>query len=138
MDNSWVTLILLGLAASFMPMVFGLEIYALGDENGAKKVSGLLGGITSFRLLVTLGVILLFAGVMAGLSQGLSDIGQFFGSLFSQLGQSITSGHHLLIDLLLVAGGVWLIVQAVRHARHGSATKQPPQSSNTSADFFVH
>jgi hypothetical protein len=129
MDNDWVTLILLGLAAAFMPMVFGLEIYTLGENDGAKKVSGLLGGITFFRLLVAIGVLLLFVGVMSWLTQGLSDIGQFFGSLFSQLGQGITSGHHLIIDLLLVAGGVWLIIQAIQYVRRGSDSEHSPQAA---------
>lgn len=132
MDNSWVTLILLGVAAGFMPMVFGLEIYTLGDNDGAKKVSSLLGGITSFRLLVSLGVVLLFAGVMAGLSQGLSDIGQFIGSFFSQLGQDITSGHHMVIDLLLIASGVLLIFQAIRRVRSSPSPTSGPTSDSTS------
>lgn len=134
MDNTWVTLILLGIAAAFMPMVYGLQVYTLGEDDGTKKVSSLLGGITSFRLLVSLGVVLLFAGVMAGLSQGLSDIGRFVSSLFSQLGQGITSGHHLVIDLLLIASGIVLIVQAFRRIRGKPDLASAPGKSNQSSD----
>ena len=99
MDDSWVTLIMLGLAASFMPLVFSMEIYTLGADDGVKKVSSLIGGITVFRLLVTVLVVLLFMGMMASLTEGLSDIGQFLGSLLSRADEDVTSGQHLFVDL---------------------------------------
>jgi hypothetical protein len=133
MDDSWVTLLMLGLTAAFMPLVFSLEIYVLGTDDGVKKVSSLLGGITGFRLLITFLVVLLFAGVMASLSQGLSSVGQFLGSLLSQVNKDITSGHHLFIDLLLVVAGVSLFVQAIRHLRRGSNAKQASDSDSSQA-----
>jgi threonine/homoserine/homoserine lactone efflux protein len=133
MDDSWVTLLLLGLTAAFMPLVFSLEIYVLGADDGVKKASSLLGGITLFRLLITLLVVLLFAGVMASLSQGLSDIGQVLGSLISQINKDITSGHHLIIDLLLVAAGLSLFVQAIRHLRRGSNVTEASGTDSSKA-----
>jgi len=133
MDDSWVTLILLGLAAGFMPMVFGVEIYGLGTDGGAKKASSLLGGVTLFRLLITVVVLLLFAGVMTALSQGLSNIGQFLSSLTSQFGKDVASGQHLVVDLLLIVAGALLIIQAVRRLRGGSTAEQSPQSSDSNA-----
>lgn len=137
MGDSWVTVIFLGLAASFMPLVFGIEIYSLGDDDGVKKVSGLLGGIVSFRLLVTVGVILLFVGVLASLSEGLANIGHFLGSLLLRFGEGVTSGHHLVIDLLLIAAGVLIIVQAFRHLRAGSNAGHAPTSSSDSKSLSV-
>ena len=133
MDDSWVTLILLGLAASFMPLVFSMEIYVLGGDDGAKKVTSLLGGVTLFRLLVTLFVALLFIGMMASFTQALSDVGQFFRSLFSTVDSDITSGHHLILDLLLIAAGISLIVQAIRHLRGGSKADPSGSSGDSKA-----
>ena len=133
MDNSWITFILLGLTASFMPLIFSMEIYVLGADDGAKKVSSLLGGVTLFRLLVTLLAVLLFAGMMASFRQELSDIGQFLGSLLSRVNEDITSGHHLFIDLLLVAAGVSLIVQAIRHLSGGAKADQTDDGGDSKA-----
>jgi threonine/homoserine/homoserine lactone efflux protein len=133
MDESWVTFILIGLTASFMPLILSMEIYVLGADDGTKKVSSLLGGVTLFRLLVTLLAILLFAGMMASLKQELSDIGQFLGSLLTQIDTDITSGQHLFIDLLLIAAGLSLIVQAIRHLRGGSQANQTDDAGNSKA-----
>jgi hypothetical protein len=64
MDESWITLLMLGPAAGFMPLIFSLEIYVLGADAAEKKVTSLLGDITLFRLLVTLLVALLFTGMI--------------------------------------------------------------------------
>ena len=133
MDDSWVTFIMLALAASFMPLVFSMEIYVLGADDGVKKVSSLLGGITIFRLLITVLVVLLFLGMMASLTEGLSNIGQFLGSLLSRTDKDVTSGQHLFLDLLLIAAGVALFVQAIRHVRGSSKTKQTSDSGDSKA-----
>ena len=128
MADSWVTFIMLALAASFMPLVFSMEIYVLGADDGVKKVSSLIGGITVFRLLITVLVVLLFMGMMASLTEGLSDIGQFLGSLLARADEDVTSGQHLFVDLLLVAAGVALFVQAIRHLRKSSNSQQTSDS----------
>lgn len=133
MDDSWLTLILLGLTASFMPLIFSTEIYLLGGDDGAQKVSSLLGGVTIFRLVVAFISVLVMAGVLASLSQGLSNIGQFLSSLLTQVDQDITSGQHLVVDLLLIAAGATLIIQAVRHARGGSNAAQTSDADDAKA-----
>ena len=134
MDDSFVTFIMLALAASFMPLVFSMEIYVLGADDGVKKVSSLIGGITIFRLLITVLVVLLFMGMMAFLTEGLSDIGQFLGSLLSRADEDVTSGQHLFMDLLLVAAGIALFVQAIRHVRGGSRADQTSESGGSTGD----
>ena len=61
------------------------------------------------------------------------DIGQLLSTLLLQLGEGVTSGHHLLIDLLLIAAGVLMIIQALRHLRSGSKAAQTTQSSDSKA-----
>lgn len=46
MNTPWVSLILLGVAASFLPLQFGLEIALLGKIDGLKKSASLISGIT--------------------------------------------------------------------------------------------
>ena len=61
----WVSVILLGVAASFMPLQFGLEIAFLGLDDGPKKGTGLVSGITLFRITVLVGIGLIFTGLLS-------------------------------------------------------------------------
>jgi hypothetical protein len=65
MDDSFFTIFLIALAASFLPLQFGAEISLLANEDGVKRASSLVGGITLFRILVGVVIALLFAGEIA-------------------------------------------------------------------------
>ena len=133
MNDSWLTLILLGIAASFMPLVFGLEIVLLGSDDGVKRTSSLAVGITVFRVLAAVGVALLFAGGAVAVGQGISNIGAFLGSTLSQFGQDVASGQHVLLDILLVAAGILLMISAYRHIRGGHGADQSSEHEDSKA-----
>jgi len=118
MDIPWVSIILLGVAASFLPLQFGLEIALLGSDHGLNKGSGLVSGITLFRITVLVGIGLIFTGLLATMSTFLSGISTAIGSTLHQLHLYVTSGQHVLFDVLLIASGVILLVQAVHHWRN--------------------
>ena len=121
MDNNWLVLILIGLSASFMPLQFGVEIYLLGGDDGLKKTSGLVGGITLFRVLSAAVTALLFAGALAALRQRISGLAHFIESVLLRFGQDINSGQDLLLDVLLVITGVLLLIYTYRDFRGRSA-----------------
>ena len=120
MDNDWLILILIGVAASFMPLQFGVEIFLLGSVDGLKKTFSLVGGITLFRLLAAVVAVLLVAGASAALGQSISGLAHFMQSVLSQFGQDINSGQYLLLDLLLVISGVMLLIHTYPHFRSRS------------------
>ena len=51
--------------------------------------------------------------------------------MLSQLGTGITSGHHLFIDLLLVAAAILVLIQAVRLVRGATSAKQSSDSDDS-------
>jgi len=100
-----------------------LEIALLGSDEGLKKGTGLISGITLFRITVLVGIGLIFTGLLAKMSTFLSGISTAIGSTLSQLHLYVTSGQHVLFDVLLIASGVILLVQAVHHWRNRTQTK---------------
>ncbi|MEA3337376.1 MAG: GAP family protein [Chloroflexota bacterium] len=124
MNESWLTIFLLALVASFLPLQFGAEVSLLGKENGTKKASSLVGGITLYKVLVAVIVVFLIGGAMAALTQDIQGIGGFIKSTLATLGQDVTSGQHALLDLLLIAAGVALIIHAYRTLRGRSEANQ--------------
>jgi hypothetical protein len=125
MDNHWLVLILIGLAASFMPLQFGTEIFLLNGDDGLKKTSSLVGGITLFRMLVAVVTALLFAGASAAaLRQSISGVPDFVQSMLSQFHQDVSSGQYVFLDLLLVIAGVVLLIHSYRHFRGRSEATQ--------------
>lgn len=128
MNESYFTIFLIALAASFLPLQFGAEISLLANDDGVKRASGLVGGITLFRILVGVVIALLFAGEIAVLTQGLQIIGDFIGTMLSNFGQDVTSGQHVLLDTLLIVAGILLLIQAYHSLRGG------PEANQTSKD----
>jgi hypothetical protein len=120
MANHWLTLMLIAVAASFMPLQFGVEIFLLDSDDGLKKTSGLVGGITLFRMLAAVLVALLFAGASAALRQKVSGVVDFIQSVWSQLGQDVSTRQYVVLDLLLVIAGVLILILTYRHFRSRS------------------
>jgi len=107
-----------------MPLTVGVEIYALGTDNGVKKIISLIGGVIAFRILITIGVIFLFAGLIATQSQNPTDIGQIFRTMLSDFNEAITSGQRLLMDILFIIAGLLIIIQVVRILRKKPSTEE--------------
>ncbi len=132
MNESWIALILVGIAASLMPLTIGVEIYALGTDKGVKKVLSLIGGVTIFRILITVGAVLLFAGVIATQSENPLDVGQILRTMLSEFNEALTPEQRLAGNLLLLIAGVLIIIQIIRLMRSKppkvEPSSQPPDS----------
>ncbi len=131
MNTPWVSLILLGVAASFLPLQFGLEIALLGKSDGLKKSSGLISGITLFRILILVAIGLIFTGLLEKISTFLADISTAASATLHQLHLAVTSGQHVIFDGLLIAAGVMLWIRAYHHWRNRTP-KEGPKDSNSS------
>ena len=131
MNIPWVSLILLGVAASFLPLQFGLEIALLGSSDGLKKSSSLIGGITLFRILLLVAVGLIFTGLLEKISTLLADISAAVSTTLHQLHLAVTSGQHVIFDGLLIAAGVLLCFRAYHHWRNRTQTKDGKESHSS-------
>jgi len=133
MNETWIGLILVGLAASLMPLTIGVEIYALGTEKGVRKVISLIGGVTLFRILLTIGVMFVSAGLVATHDEMMADIGAAIRTTLYEFNASLTPGERLVGNLLLILAGALIIVQIVRYSRKSplpdvDSTTNPPDS----------
>lgn len=118
MDNPLISVILLALAASIMPIQFGMEIVIFGEEDGLKKSGSLLSGITLFRVLVILFIGVVFPGILNVLENLLENFSTWASSAVEQLKEGIVSGEHILFDALMIMAGIMLLIQAVRRFRN--------------------
>lgn len=114
MSNSWLTLILLALAAGIVPMLFAFETYVLSQDAGLKRGIAFFSGVFLFRLVLIVGLGILFTGFLTAVSSLFSNISTETQNLLNQIGQDIDSGQHFLFDGLLILSGIALWVQAYR------------------------
>ena len=133
MSESWIALIGIGFAASLMPLTIGVEIYALGTEKGVRKVISLIGGVTLFRILLTIGVLFISAGLIATHGETMANIGAAIRTTLYEFNASLTPGERLVGNLLLIFAGILIIVQVVRYSRKPPVpevdpTSEPPDS----------
>ena len=98
MNNPMLSIILLALVASFMPLQFGMEIVFLGEDDGLKKSVGMLSGITLFRVLVIILIGVIFTSFLDKISSLFDTFSAWITSTLHQLGLGITSGEHVLFD----------------------------------------
>ncbi len=136
MNVPWVSLILLGVAASFLPLQFGLEIALLGKSNGLRKSSSLVGGITLFRIFLLVAIGLIFTGLLEKISTFLADISAAASTTLHQLHLAVTSGQHVIFDGLLIAAGVMLCLRAYGHWRNRTQTKDAKESDSSFSERF--
>ena len=122
--DEFITIVLLALAASFLPLQFGAEISLLGSDGGPKKAFSLVTGITLQRILVAVIVVVVFAGATAALSKEVQNISDFIGSTLKNLGFGVSSGQHVLLDALLIVAGIALLIDGFRTLRGGPAANQ--------------
>ena len=136
MNIPWASLILLGVAASFLPLQFGLEIALLGKSDGLKKSSSLIGGITLFRILLLVAIGLIFTGLLEKISTFLANISAAVSTTLHQLHLAVTSGQHVIFDGLLIAAGVALWIRAYHHWRNRTQTKDAKESDTSFSKRF--
>jgi|GEM_PF-5301450 len=129
MSESWIALIGVGFAASLMPLTIGVEIYALGTEKGVRKVISLIGGVILFRILLTIGVMFVSAGLIATHGSAMADIGQAIRTALYELNASLTPKERLVGNLLFILVGVLILVQIVRMTRNKPAPEVDPLSA---------
>lgn len=122
--DSFITIVLLALVASFLPLQFGAEISLLGKDDGPKKASSLFAGITLQRILVAVTIVVVFAGATAALSEGMQNIGNFLSKTLTSFGKDVTSGQHVLLDALLIVAGIALLIHGYRTLRGGPEANQ--------------
>lgn len=128
MDTPWVSLVLLGVAASFLPLQFGLEIALLGKSDGLKKSASLISGITLFRILLLVTMGLIFTDLLDKISAFLANISTAASTALQRLHLSVISGQHIIFDSLLIATGVMLLVRAYNHWHNRTQTEEPKDS----------
>ena len=136
MNAPWVSLILLGVAASFLPLQFGLEIALLGKKDGLKKSASLISGITLFRILLLVAIGLIFTDILEKISAFLADISTSASTILHQLHLAVTSGQHVIFDSLLIAAGVLLWFRAYQHWRNRTQTEEPKKSHPSFSERF--
>ena len=136
MNAPWVSLILLGIAASFLPLQFGLEIALLGKSDGLKKSFSLISGITLFRILILVAIGLVFTGLLELISTFLADISTAVSTTLHQLHLAVTSGQHVIFDGLLIAAGVMLCFRAYNHWRNRTQTEDAKESHPSFSERF--
>ena len=141
MIETWVALILVGLAASLMPLTIGVEIYAMGTEKGIKKVISLIAGVTVFRLLLTVGILLVSAGLIARRSEEGFDIGEAIRTALYNFDQALTSGERLIGNIFIILAGLLILFQMYRMMRsqpvqEGDPLSKPPDARAVGAGIF--
>ncbi len=132
MDNPWITFILLGLAAAFLPLQFGLEISLLGKDDGMKNGVRFASGVTLVRIVLVVGLGVVFVGLLAVINNLFTNLSADIKNGIQQFGLDITSGQHVLFDGLLILAGIALWIQVIQHIRNRSKADQPEKKDSSS------
>ncbi|MFN2136553.1 MAG: GAP family protein [Candidatus Promineifilaceae bacterium] len=118
MNHPLLLFIILGLAASFLPLQFGYEIHLLGDEeHGPRSAAKFMGGITLFRVFLILILGLIFTGVSFTVLHTVGGVFAFGHDIMGDLRLWVTSGQNVVIDILLIICGIMLVIRAYRQYR---------------------
>jgi hypothetical protein len=130
-DNPWIALILLALAAAFLPWQFSAEVLILRKERGLGRATAFAGGITIWRFLI--GIVLAF--VFAG---GLAVAGKDFGTIIDFISAGLQSGVESVenrpgrvLDVVLIFSGLLLLVRAIRSGMGEPDPAPPPKILGT-------
>jgi threonine/homoserine/homoserine lactone efflux protein len=131
MNSPWLSFILLAIAASFLPLQFGLEISLLGKDDGIKNGVSFASGVTLFRIVLVVGLGVIFTGLLVVVSDLFSNISADIKNVTQQFGLDITSGEHVLFDGLLILAGIALWIQVYHHIRNRSKADQSAKSDSS-------
>ena len=77
---------------------FGLVISLLGKDDGIKNGVGFTAGVTLFRVLLVVGLGVVFTGLLAAVSHLFTNISADIEIIMQQFGLDVTSGEHVLFD----------------------------------------
>lgn len=130
MSQHWAAIIVLGLAASVMPVIFGIEIVILGSEDGIKKSAGLLTGITLARVAIAVLAALVLAGAAVALYDRFNSISSLARQVADQLGKRAAGGEFILTDVLLVLAGAVLLFTGFRYMRQPEQAQAAPDTDD--------
>lgn len=133
MSQHWAAIIVLGLAASVMPVIFGIEIVILGSEGGMKKSVGLLTGITLARITIAVLAALVLAGVAVALYDRWNNFSSLARQVADELGKRVAGGEFILTDMLLVLAGAVLLFTGFRHLRPPEQDQVTPDTNDATA-----
>lgn len=114
MENPWVALILLALAAAFLPWQFSAEVLILRKERGLGRAAAFAGGITIWRFLMGLVLAFVFAGGLAVASNGPGTIMEFIRNGFESGVERVENRQGPILDILLILAGLILVVRTIR------------------------
>jgi hypothetical protein len=129
MTETWLTLILLGLTASFMLGVLAIEALMLGSRRGAAKVAGLLAGITLARIIIVFGAFSIFASVLDLMRLVAVWAAESALQVVQDMHALIVAEGHWLLDFALLLAGVAIIIEAIRYAVGGAGTAVSDEAS---------
>ena len=127
MNEPLLSVILLALAASFMPIQFGMEMVYLDEDDGLKKSGGFISGITLFRVLVIILTGMLFPAILDQISRLFENISDWTASMLHGLKADLVSGEHFLFDVLMIVAGIvlWIeVVQRLRKRKQGKPSRE--------------
>ena len=114
MENPWVTLIILALAAGFLPWQFSAEILILRKERGLGRAAAFTGGITLWRFLIGLILAFVLAGGIAIANNGFGSVFDFIGAGFESAIERVEGRQGPVLDVLLILCGIMLVVRMIR------------------------
>ena len=134
MIESWLIVALLGVVASFMPTILGMEAILLGTEQGMRRVVGLLSGITLARLVIAFGVFSVFASVLEVMRVTAIWAAESAVNLLERIHALIVADGHWALDIILTIAGVMLLIEAVNYARGGVVVVTSSESEATTND----
>ncbi len=115
MDNPWFTLILLALAAGFLPWQFSAEVLILRKEQGLRRAAAFAGGLTVWRFLLGFVLAFVLAGGLAILNNGFGEIVDFISSGLEGGVERVQNRQGRVLDVLLIIGGIMLVIKMVRN-----------------------
>lgn len=105
-----------------------MEISLLGKDDGIKNGVSFASGVILFRIVLVVGLGVVFVGLLAVINNLFTNLSADIKNIIQQLSLDITSGEHVLFDILLILAGIALWIQVVHHIRNRSSEKK--DSSN--------
>jgi hypothetical protein len=125
-ENPWITLILLALAAGFLPWQFSAEVLILGKEHGLRRATAFTGGITLWRFLIGFVLAFVLAGGLAILNNGFGTILDFISAGFQSGVGRVENRPGRVLDILLILCGIFLVMRMIRNWNGGADPDAPP------------
>lgn len=114
MNNPWITLFLLALAAGFLPWQFSAEILILRRKHGLGRAAAFAGGIMFWRFLIGIALTFILAGGLIAIGNGTGPVQMFIRSGFQTVAEDIKNRQVVVLDILLMMSGIVLVLRSIR------------------------